>query len=339
MSARPRSGSVKTYMHKRVWIRAASMTIFFLGISLLAMALIAVMTVQAQDETPDQDDLIIGALLYDRWYAALDQDPPEQDNPLWERQSTNTRSGPETWRCVECHGWDYKGVDGAYGSGSHYTGFPNVRRLSSKMSMEEILDHLNGGKDPAHDFSPYIPDEHLSKIAIFLKYGLLDDDLYIDPISLKVIAGDISHGEELYEEVCAKCHGDDGKLIVFREEGVDEFLGTVANRDPWRFLHRTRFGTAGTLMPVGVALGWSPEDGRDILAYSQTLPTGFVPSEQSQAGESAKPASDLGGPAENFWQGILTGLAAFLGTFGASILFLSVLVAVGVLVVFVLRRR
>jgi len=39
-------------------------------------------------------------------------------SPLWATQSSNTRSGKDTWRCKECHGWDYMGVDGAYGSGS-----------------------------------------------------------------------------------------------------------------------------------------------------------------------------------------------------------------------------
>ena len=27
-------------------------------------------------------------------------------------------SGSDTWRCKECHGWDYMGVDGAYAGGS-----------------------------------------------------------------------------------------------------------------------------------------------------------------------------------------------------------------------------
>jgi thiosulfate dehydrogenase len=295
--------------------------------------------VWAQEEFPSDDDLITGALLYDRWYAILDLEPPSQENPLWNRQSTNTRTGPDTWRCVECHGWDYKGVDGAYGSGSHYTGFPNVKQLTEQLTVNEIIDHLQGGKDPAHDFSTYLPEVHLRNVALFLKFGLIDDDLYIDDVSLGVIAGDVTHGQELYELVCSQCHGEDGQTIVFREEGVDEFLGTVANRDPWRFLHRTRFGTAGTPMLIGHAFGWTAADGRDVLAYAQTLPTGLQDEFQSGAGEAVKPSVDLGGRARTLWEGILTGLAAFFGTMGASMLFLSVLVFIGVVVVFILRSR
>jgi hypothetical protein len=214
-----------------------------------------------------------------------------------------------------------------------------VEQLSEQLSMEEIINHLQGGKDPAHDFSTYIPEVQLKNVAIFLKYGLIDDHLYIGDVSLKVIAGDMTHGQELFELVCSQCHGEDGKTIVFREEGVDEYLGTIANRDPWRFLHRTRFGTAGTSMPIGHSFGWAPEDGRDVLAYAQSLPTGIEEVSQSQASEAAEQVSELGGPAQTFWQGILTGLAAFFGTLGASVLFLSGLVLIGAFVVILLRRR
>src|SRR3989304_10438538 len=67
-----------------------------------------------------------GGQLYDEWWAVLGTEAPAADQPLWATQTTNTRSGGDTWRCKECHGWDYKGKDGAYGSGSHLTGFFGV---------------------------------------------------------------------------------------------------------------------------------------------------------------------------------------------------------------------
>ena len=199
-------------------------------------------------------DLIAGAQLYDKWYAALGVDAPQGNMPIWGRQNTNSRTGADTWRCSECHGWDYKGVEGAYASGSHKTGFPNVMKLASEMPEEEIIAHLKGSKDPAHDFSSYMNDTQLIQLAAFLKEGLIDDDQYIDDVSLKVINANVAHGKTLFENTCVECHGADGTKIVFRTEGVDEYLGSVANRDPWRFLHRTRFGTAGTEMPIGMEL-------------------------------------------------------------------------------------
>lgn len=305
---------------------------------LVGAALILAPAAQAQGELP-QEDVIRGAILYDNWFAALGVDAPPGDMPIWSRQSTNTRSGPDTWRCVECHGWDYRGALGAYGSGSHYTGFPDVMLLTQEMTEADIVAHLQGENDPAHDFSTYLDETSMRQLAAFLKNGLIDDSLYIDYVSLQVIGGDAGHGQALYEQVCAECHGEDGTKIVFRTEGVDEYLGTVAYRDPWRFLHRTRFGTAGTGMPVGAQLGWSAADGRDVLAYAQTLPTGFETESPAPASEGAEPAQQIGGPATNWWTGFLTGLGSFLGAAGYALVFIGGFVLIGYIVVAILRRR
>ena len=293
-----------------------------------------------QVETPSPDDMIQGAILYDRWYSALGQQAPEGDMPIWDRQSTNSRSGPDTWRCVECHGWDYKGSQGAYNSGSHFTGFPNISALVPNLPEQEIVDHLKGSKDPAHDFSSYMDDASLGRLALFLKFGLIDDDQYIDDVSLKVIGGDQERGKTLYEQVCANCHGMDGKLIVFRTEGVDEDLGSVATRDPWRFLHRTRFGVAGVDMPVGAKLGWSAEDGRDVLAYVQTLPVGVIPPTTEPASANETPQSPIGGPPSNsILAGMVTGIGSILLVCLGSVVFLGLLVGLGALVVSALRKK
>jgi len=295
---------------------------------------------QGQVETPSPEELITGAILYDRWYAALGKEAPEGDMPIWGRQTTNSRSGPDTWRCVECHGWDYKGSQGAYGSGSHFTGFPNIAALVPNLAEQEIVDHLKGSKDPAHDFSSYMDDASLENLAQFLKFGLIDDEQFIDPVSLKVKDGDPAHGKELYNQVCANCHGADGMLIVFRTEGVNEYLGSVAGRDPWRFLHRTRFGVAGVDMPVGAKLGWTAEDGRDVLAYAQTLPSSLVTPSPEPASVSESPKPLVGGPpANSILGGIITGLGSMTLVCLGSLVFLGLLVGIGALVVSLLRKR
>jgi thiosulfate dehydrogenase len=75
---------------------------------------------------PTAPSASLGGLLYDNWWAVTGADEPATDQPLWKTQTTNTRTGADTWRCKECHGWDYKGVEGAYGSGSHKTGFKGI---------------------------------------------------------------------------------------------------------------------------------------------------------------------------------------------------------------------
>ncbi len=313
--------------------------VFFTLVIGFALAGLAVLRAEAQSPTPSPQDIIQGALLYDRWYAALGVQPPAGNMPIWSRQTTDSRSGPDTWRCSECHGWDYRGAQGAYKSGSHFTGFPDVKSLAAGMSVDQIVAHLKGANDPAHDFSKYMNDQSLTQLAEFLKYGTIDDTQYIDPISLQVIGGNVGHGQQLYTSICATCHGADGEKIVFTSEGVAEYLGTVANRDPWRFLHRTRFGTAGTSMPIGYELGWTPADGRDILAYAQTLPAGPIQSTPLPGSSKATPSSPIGGPATNFWTGMLTGVGSVLGIFGGSILLILILLGLGTLVVVILRKR
>lgn len=311
-----------------------------LTIAAAALAVLPFTAAYAQAvATPAPDDVIAGALLYDRWYAAQGTSVPAEDMPLWARQSTNSRSGAETWRCVECHGWDYKGAQGAYASGSHYTGFPGVRDLAAAQSIDELVGHLKGSKDPAHNFSAYMDDAALTRLAQFLKFGLINDDDYIDNISLKAVGGDAARGKTLYAQTCAECHGADGKKIVFRTEGVNEYLGTVANRDPWRFLHRTRFGVAGVEMPVGAKLGWKVEEGRDVLAYVQTFETGFEVKPSAGVGQGLQPSSAVGGPPPGIAGGILTGLLAFIGTVGGAVVFIVILLAVGAGVVMILRKR
>ena len=70
-------------------------------------------------------DAAQGGRIYDKWWLAVfgGVPAPTIDHPIWSQQMTNMRSGADTWRCKECHGWDYKGVDGIYGdtSDSHYS--------------------------------------------------------------------------------------------------------------------------------------------------------------------------------------------------------------------------
>jgi hypothetical protein len=50
-----------------------------------------------------EGDPVRGGLLYDDWMTVVGVDPPSSDHPLWKTQTTNTRTGKDTWRCKECH--------------------------------------------------------------------------------------------------------------------------------------------------------------------------------------------------------------------------------------------
>lgn len=239
-------------------------------LSLVASALLAV-TVSAQGSA---SDIATGGKLYDKWWKVIGADAPTTDHPLWALQTTNKRSGADTWRCKECHGWDYKGKDGAYGSGSHFTGFPGVWDAAQSMSQEELAGVLKGSSNADHDFSSVLDDESIDKLAEFLAEGLIDNALYIDYGAKAPIGGDADHGKELWDGLCFACHGTDGTQINFGSAEEPEYVGTIASHNPWEFLHKDRMGQPGAPMPSTFQLGWSIEDVVDVLAYAQTLPTG-----------------------------------------------------------------
>jgi len=296
-------------------------------------------SVSARNYPQDNESIARGAQLYDDWSKILPNViVPNGNHLLWSRQTNNTRTGEDTWKCATCHGWDYQGKDGAFKSGSNATGFPGILE-KSKSTETEIVAILKGGNDPQHNFSSLLADEDLSDIAAFIKNGLIDDNEFIDLITRKVISGNLDNGKSKYEGECATCHGLNGTDLVFRYEGSEISLGTLAVQDPWRFLHRTRFGTArASDMPLGVNLGWTAQDGRDVLYYVQTnLPTGLETTASSPV--EITPIENQGGPARNLWTGILTAFGAMGISLGFAILLGAVFIGIILLIVWLIRSR
>ncbi len=219
---------------------------------------------------PTESPITEGGRLYDKWWQAMGIDEPAGDHPLWATQTTNTRTGLDTWRCKECHGWDYKGKDGAYGSGSHMTGFTGILDAAA-LSDEELSAWLTGGKNPDHDFSAYMGEAQIKMLIAFIREGVADTAPYIN--ADKTVNGDSEHGGTFYNTVCARCHGPDGKTLNFGDAAEPEFVGTVAVDNPWEAFHKSSFGQPGEDMPAGINFGWNLQDIADLVAYLQTLPT------------------------------------------------------------------
>jgi cytochrome c553 len=216
---------------------------------------------------PTEDwEIGFGGRLYDNWYEALDVDEPEGTHPSY--PAAGRQEGAATWRCKECHGWDYKGRDGRYASGSHATGIVGIQAMvgADPSAIRAIIG------DATHGYTPeMIPPEAMDRLARFVTRGQHETDLYIDGASGKV-RGEAEPGERYYQNICAPCHGFDGKALNFSgDPDAPEYVGTVAVENPWETLHKIRNGQPGQPMP---ALRVLPrQDVVDILAYIQTLPT------------------------------------------------------------------
>lgn len=219
-------------------------------------------------------DPFLGARLFDNWPVATGI-TPEGEHGLWALQTTNTRSGVATWRCKECHGWDYKGEGGSYGPGSdHFTGFLGLLKASRLLTQEQIVEVLHGGLDARHDFTRWLTDDQMLALAAFIKTEIINDVEYIDyETKGPRIDWDPERGERLYGRTCTACHGSDGKKVNLVMEDGPSFIGTVAQDDPWRFIHKVRFGQPGTPgMPATEERGWTIEDVIAVLGYAQSLP-------------------------------------------------------------------
>jgi thiosulfate dehydrogenase len=205
-----------------------------------------------------------GARLYDNWINALDADKPEGTHPLWPASNTK-KKGAVTWRCKSCHGWDYQGKDGAYAKGSYKTGIKGVRAWAGK-DPEKIHQII---MSPIHGFThDMMPPDAMLRLATFVSRGQVDMNAFIG--ADKSVKGDADKGKGIFQNVCAACHGFDGKALNWGDEEDPGYVGTEANSNPWEVLHKIRAGHPGVEMPA--LMGFPLQDAVDVLAYTRTLP-------------------------------------------------------------------
>ncbi len=241
----------------------------WLGLTLTLTMIIIGSACSTTPESPDPASIARGGTLYDNWWLATEgASQPTADQALWSTQSSNTLSGADTWRCRECHGWDYQGAAGAYADGPHRTGFPGVLDAGGSNGTAELVSILRGGDNADHDFSSVLSDEALEDLANFLSAGVIDERRLIDYDTKEVIGADRSNGVRLFVESCSTCHGADGRKIDF---GDGDGIGDRAYADPWKVLHKIRFGHPGTPMPRAVQLGRTVDQAVDILGHVQSL--------------------------------------------------------------------
>ena len=177
--------------------------------------------------------------------------------------------GKSSWRCKECHGWDYIGKDGRYSKGSHFTGIRGILGSLGKPSSEPYEKLVNSGRN--HDFSPFLKKQELEALSAFLSQGLIDTAEHLDTNGNA--QGSPQPGKKLYESHCASCHGDDGNTLDFKpkKKGI-QGVGWLADDNPQESLHKIRWGHPGSDMPsMVIDAGLTVKDTVDILAYCQSL--------------------------------------------------------------------
>ncbi|MBF0268994.1 MAG: c-type cytochrome [Alphaproteobacteria bacterium] len=206
----------------------------------------------------DASSIARGGRLYDKYWGENKTAKPETNH-----QSFANKAGKydkdASWRCKECHGWDYKGKDGAYGSGGHMTGIVGIQGAAGK-DPAAIIAIM---KDKTHGYTEaQLAAQDMKDLAMFVSKGQVDMTKYID-YAAKKAKGDAAKGEGYYNTICANCHGLDGKKINNAPP-----LGSLQN--PQEMLHKVLNGQPGQNMPALRLL--DPQISVDLVAHMLTLP-------------------------------------------------------------------
>jgi thiosulfate dehydrogenase len=200
-----------------------------------------------------------GGRLYDKWYAEAGAQAPDSRHPLYPESGAYADKGASTWRCKECHGWDYLGADGAYASGKHHTGIPGIKGSvgGDVDAIQEVLTQA------PHGYGDHMSAADLRALALFVSRGQVDMDNVIDRAS-KSAHGNADRGGAHFATLCAGCHGDDGRMEEMPA------LGPLARKNPWETLHKVLNGQPDCAMPALRTL--DRRVALDIVTFTQTLP-------------------------------------------------------------------
>lgn len=207
-------------------------------------------------------EIAYGGRLYDVWWAPLEASPPETTHPAY--PASGALSGSATWRCVACHGWDYRGRDGAAAKSAPRPPFKGIDGMAGEdpKAIAAIL------RDGTHRYTPdMIPEEALSRLALFVSKGQADFALHLT--SDGRAKGDAERGRDVYQNVCAICHDYDGRAWISGEDESQQSLSAVASQAPFQALHKIFNGEPSADMVALRAIGL--DAAIDVLTYAQSL--------------------------------------------------------------------
>ena len=238
----------------------ASATVMAIGLGLAGLA-VAVLVAPPVAAGEMESSYARGGKLYDKWYKVVDVGAPKASHPLYPSDKKYAKKAKSNWRCKECHGWDYKGVDGAYASGKHSTGIKGVAGMKGA-DPAKVVAVLKGAD---HGYGDRLSDEDMTDLANFITAGLTDMDQYIDPVTKMPIGGDATRGAGYFNTVCANCHASDGTKPKEMGKSLASQMG-----NPWEVMHKIVNGQPDEKMPALRAFGMQPV--LDIMAHVATLP-------------------------------------------------------------------
>lgn len=204
----------------------------------VAAALIAALVCVPTFAQETDSAIARGGRLYDKYWSENKTAKPTADHPSYPNKG-GKYGKDASWRCKECHGWDYKGKDGAYAKGGHATGIKGINGAAGKdpAAIAAVL------RDKTHGYTEaQLSAKDASDLALFVSKGQGDLAKYVD--ASNKAKGDGAKGEAYFNTLCAGCHGVDGKKV---KDGPP--LGSVADNGA-EMMHKLLNGQPSEAMPA-----------------------------------------------------------------------------------------
>ncbi len=202
-----------------------------------------------------------GGKLYDKWYGVIGVDAPKKSHPAYPADKKYAAKPEANWRCKECHGWDGKGVDGAYASGKHSTGIKGINGMAGA-DPAKIIAVLKGN---THGYAGKMEDQDFQDLALFVSKGQVDMSKFIDYASKSPKGGNADQGAAYFNTICAGCHRKDGSYPKDMEKALGAQMG-----NPQEVMHKILNGQPDEKMPALRAL--DRQIIVDLMAHIKTLP-------------------------------------------------------------------
>lgn len=215
----------------------------------------------ADDLVGKQSLISLGGKLYDNHWLQSGRKPPSERYQNYPAEIDVPAA--HTWRCVSCHGWDYRGASGQLGQTAKSPLFVSLRNSAGK-PVEEIARVITSGRHRL--IVEVLKPDQIHALSWFISIGQHDIE---DALDGGRATGSAERGKDIFEGVCVSCHQQDGKAYIEGELGDKPALGWVATNRPAQALHKIRNGVPGTDM---LSLRFLPQRRViDLLSYLQTL--------------------------------------------------------------------
>ena len=209
-------------------------------------------------------DGVFGGSMYDSIWLTLEI----FNIPTWARGDADEEGAHLlAYRCMSCHGWDYRGSEGTYGP--NFLNVPWVANINLIESRHKPAAELKAAiLSPPHppEYAEIFQEIDLEDFAAFIKNEMVDTSVIYSYYPEKGHfainpGGNQERGHEFIEANCVTCHGPETDQIKTNQGRFS--LGSASRIKFFETIHKILFGSPQTSMrPIKA----TPQELFDVMA-------------------------------------------------------------------------